>query len=598
MTPTHRSSPYRTHTCNQLNVDHVDQTVTLSGWVHRKRDHGGLIFIDLRDHFGITQCIISQDTQGFDVVEKTTLESVITVHGVVVKRAPETINTTMDTGHIEIDARTITVLSMADIIPFSINTYDDKNEDLRLKYRFLDLRRPDMHQAIVMRSAIISFIRKEMESRGFLDIQTPILSAPSPEGARDYVVPSRLHKGLFYALPQAPQQFKQLLMASGFDRYFQIAPCFRDEDSRADRSPGEFYQLDMEMAFVTQEDVWSVLEPVMINTFKKFASCPDKVSTDFPRIPYDQALVHFGSDKPDLRNPLRIEDMTHSMSISIFNDAIANGSVLRGLVVPGIAEKPGSFFKTLDAWAKDMGSKGLGYITHKNQELKGPLVKFCSPDTLDTIKTMVPDQGVIFFVCDEPKMATSFSGQLRTHLGNLLCLVDEKAFAFCWVVDFPMYEKNDQTGCIEFSHNPFSMPQGGYEALDQADPLDIKAFQYDLVCNGVELCSGAIRNHEPRTMEKAFAIAGHSKDDLYRRFGALIKAFNHGTPPHGGAAPGIDRMVMLLAGTPNIREVIAFPMNQKARDLMMDAPCTIESTHLKELGLSIVQAKKFDDNDN
>ena len=439
---------------------------------------------------------------------------------------------------------------------------------------------------------MIAFLREQMHQRDFLEIQTPILSAPSPEGARDYVVPSRLHHGEFYALPQAPQQFKQLLMASGFDRYFQIAPCFRDEDSRADRSPGEFYQLDMEMAFATQEDVWHILEPVMLDTFKAFAAYPDKVSSDFPRIPYEQSLVRYGSDKPDLRNPLVIQDLTHTLSISIFDESIQKGAVLRGIVTPNTAKKPRSFFKDLESWAQDRGSKGVGYISRTGDDLKGPLVKFCCDNSLKKIKNIIPDQGVLFFVCDQERNANTFSGHLRTYLGQDLDLIDPDSFAFCWITDFPMYEKDEDTGKIDFSHNPFSMPQGGYAALSSQDPLTIKAFQYDLVCNGVELSSGAIRNHDPKTMVKAFDIVGHTKDDLDKKFGALIRAFEYGTPPHGGSAPGIDRIVMLLAQTPNIREVIAFPMNQKARDLMMNAPCVIDNKHLSELYLSIVPRRK------
>lgn len=589
------ASTYRTHTCGQLRTNHVDQNVKLSGWIHRKRDHGGLIFVDLRDHFGVTQCVVDKEGCSFGVLEKASLESVISIQGKVLQRSTATYNPNMATGQIEVSVSSIQVLSFAKILPFSVNSNEDHNEDLRLTYRFLDLRRPDVHRNIVMRSQVISFLRDQMKKNGFLEMQTPILSAPSPEGARDYVVPSRLHHGEFYALPQAPQIFKQLLMTSGFDRYFQIAPCFRDEDSRADRSPGEFYQLDMEMAFATQEDVWNVLEPVMLNTFKTFAPMPDKVSSDFPRIPYAQSLITYGSDKPDLRNPLTIQDLTHTVNLSIFDDAIAKESVLRGIVTPDTAHKPRSFFKNLESWAQDMGSKGLGYIARTGNELKGPLVKFCSEKSIDHIKKILPDQGVLFFICDDVKAANSFAGHLRTHLGHTLDLIDHDAFAFCWVTDFPMYEQDPNTGKIDFSHNPFSMPQGGYEALTSQDPLTIKAFQYDLVCNGVELSSGAIRNHDPKTMIKAFDIAGYTQDDLEQKFGALIKAFEYGAPPHGGSAPGIDRMVMLLAQTPNIREVIAFPMNQKARDLMMNAPCPIAQNHLSELHLSILSRGKKSD---
>jgi aspartyl-tRNA synthetase len=495
----------------------------------------------------------------------------------------------MATGDIEITVETFKVLSRAQPLPLPVNTDTEYPEDIRLTYRFLDLRRPVMHQAMILRSHIIAFMREQMANQGFLEIQTPILTAPSPEGARDYVVPSRIYPGEFYALPQAPQQFKQLLMASGFDKYFQIAPCFRDESSRADRSPGEFYQLDLEMAFVTQEDVWNALEPVLQKTFEKFAPTAKVTQGPFPRITYAESMVTYGTDKPDLRNPLKIQDVTKKVQISIFQSTVEKGGVIRALVVPGAMAQSRKFFKDLEGWVVEKGAKGLGYISHGADGLQGPLVKFCDEPTWDYLKSLVPMDGVVFFVCDHIEPATALSGQLRTHLGQLLGLIETSAFALCWIVDFPMYERDLHTGQIVFSHNPFSMPQGEMRALMNEDPLDIKAYQYDIVCNGVELSSGAIRNHRPDVMYKAFEIAGYTKAHVDQQFGAMIKAFQYGVPPHGGSAPGIDRIVMLLAGTPNIREVIPFPLNQQARDLMMGAPSPLTPQRLEELHLRIAK---------
>lgn len=578
---------YRSHTCGQVMSDDVGQSVRVAGWVHRKRDHGSLLFLDVRDHYGLVQCVLEEGSPLFHRVQDITCESVVAVTGTVVARAPETVNAKLATGHVEIAVTDVQILSAAAALPMMVNDDGQAPEETRLTYRFLDLRRPSMHNNIILRSQVIAFLRQAMIDQGFLEIQTPILTATSPEGARDYVVPSRLYPGEFYALPQAPQQFKQLLMASGFDKYFQIAPCFRDEASRADRSPGEFYQLDFEMAFVEQEDVWNAIEPVLHATFCRFAPAGSCISPmPFARIPYATALEEYGSDKPDLRNPLRIKDLTGRINISIFDSATQAGAVLRGIVVPDLADRSRKFFQDLDQWAAERGAKGLGYVTHTSEGLKGPLVKFCDPETLSFLSQHIPVQGVMFFCCDQAYAAAAFMGALRTHLGHLLGLIDDKAFAFCWVTDFPMYERDEHTGQIIFSHNPFSMPQGGMDALMTQDPLTIKAYQYDIVCNGIELSSGAIRNHLPEVMEKAFAIAGYDASHVRREFGGMLRAFEYGAPPHGGSAPGIDRMVMLLAGTPNIREVIAFPLNQQARDLMMQAPSPLPPSRWQELHLS------------
>ncbi len=584
----HRTA-YRTHPCGMLRRDHVQEKVTISGWVHRKRDHGGLVFLDVRDHYGMVQCVLEEHHPQCLEASTIPVESVVQIHGVVMARSESTRNPGLDTGDVEIVVSTVTMLSKASPLPLPVNTDTEYPEDIRLTYRFLDLRRPVMHHAMVLRSQIIAFMRKMMEKQGFLEMQTPILTAPSPEGARDYVVPSRLYPGEFYALPQAPQQFKQLLMASGFDKYFQIAPCFRDESSRADRSPGEFYQLDMEMAFVTQEDVWGALEPVLQQTFETFAPDAKVTSGPFPRIPYAQAMIEYGTDKPDLRNPLKIKDLTSHVHISIFQSMVEKGGVIRALVVPGAMTQSRKFFKDLEGWIVEKGAKGLGYISHGAEGLQGPLVKFCDEATCAYLSQIIPIEGVVFFVCDLKDPATVLAGQLRTHLGQILNLIPENAIELCWIMDFPMYEKDAHTGEIIFSHNPFSMPQGEMNALLTQDPLEIKAYQYDIVCNGVELSSGAIRNHLPEVMYKAFEIAGYTKTQVDQQFGAMIKAFQYGVPPHGGSAPGIDRIVMLLAGTPNIREVIAFPLNQQARDLMMGAPSPMTSERLEELHLRVVK---------
>ena len=581
---------WRSHHTGNLVSATSGESVVVAGWLHRKRDHGGLIFLDIRDHYGIVQCVAEENHPQCHIFQSLSLETVVQIKGVVTERSQATCNPNLPTGHIEVSIQSLEVLSKAMPLPLPVNTDDDYPEDIRLHHRFLDLRRPSMHAQIVLRSHVITFLRQKMQEQGFLDIQTPILAAPSPEGARDYVVPSRLYPGEFYALPQAPQMFKQLLMASGFDRYFQIAPCFRDEASRRDRSPGEFYQLDFEMAFVNQEDVWQTIEPVLRDTFKHFAPWATVTEGPFPRIPYAQAMITYGTDKPDLRNPLLIEDWTARVEISVFQSLVSAGGVVRALVVPGAMAQSRKFFKDAEQWFVGQGSKGLGYISHDaEQGLTGPLVKFCDAQTLDFLRQKVPVQGVVFFVADKTDKANELAGKLRTYMGQQLNLIVDKAFEFCWIIDFPMYEKDPDTGTIMFSHNPFSMPQGEMEALCSQDPLTIKAYQYDIVCNGIELSSGAIRNHRPDIMYKAFEIAGYDKAHVDAQFGGMIRAFQYGAPPHGGSAPGIDRMVMLLAGTPNIREVIAFPLNQQARDVMMDAPQPLTPERLKELHLSVVR---------
>lgn len=584
---------YRTHSCGHLRQEHIGQQVILSGWIHRKRDHGSLLFFDLRDHYGLTQCLLEDSHPSFSLAQDLSLETVLSLKGRVVSRSPSTINAQLATGEVEVVIEDIEVLSRAEPLPMPVHTDLDYPEETRLTYRFLDLRRPHVHQAMVLRSQVIAFMRALMLEQGFLEIQTPILTATSPEGARDYVVPSRLYPGEFYALPQAPQQFKQLLMASGFDKYFQIAPCFRDEASRADRSPGEFYQLDMEMAFVSQEDVWQAIEPVLYKTFAHFAPQATITSPPFPRIPYAQALLEYGSDKPDLRNPLRIKDYTSTLCLPIFHASVGEGAVVRGIVVPPHDALSRRFLKDLTAWALEQGVEGLGYIHHAPElGIQGPLVKFCDENQQAFLQKEIPVGGYLFLNCAAPALAASFMGKVRTHLGTLLNLIEPDLFSFCWITDFPMYEQDEETGAIIFSHNPFSMPQGGMEALMTQDPLSIKAYQYDIVCNGIELSSGAIRNHLPEVMYKAFEIAGYSKEHVAEQFGALLKAFHYGVPPHGGSAPGVDRIVMLLAGTPNIREVIPFPLNQQARDLMMGAPCLLSASRLNELHLTIKESRK------
>jgi len=588
---------YRTHTCGELRAGDVGRTVRLSGWVHRKRDHGGLLFIDLRDHYGLTQCVFHAGSPALAAAEAVRLESVITVTGAVVAREPSAINPKLPTGEIEIAVQALTVQSAADTLPLQVNSDADYPEETRLRHRFLDLRRDKLHRNVLLRSRVIASIRRRMIAAGFTEFSTPILTASSPEGARDYLVPSRLHPGHFYALPQAPQQFKQLLMVAGFDRYFQIAPCFRDEDGRADRSPGEFYQLDLEMSFVTQEDVWAALEPVMHGVFTEFRPEARVTPPPFPRIPYDEALARYGTDKPDLRNPLVIEDVTgvfRGGGFAVFAGAIEKGAIVRGLRAPGAAAQPRSFFDKLNQWARDEGAPGLGYVVLAEGAARGPIAKFLDEARLAALRraTGALDGDAVFFVCDKRAAADRLAGKARTRLGEELGLIEADAFRFCWVTDFPMYERDEETGKIEFSHNPFSMPQGGLEALETKDPLTLKAYQYDIVCNGVELSSGAIRNHRPDIMYKAFAIAGYSREDVEARFGGMLNAFRYGAPPHGGSAPGIDRIVMLIAGESNIREVIAFPMNQQAQDLLMQAPAPVPPERLKELHIRVIDSDR------
>jgi aspartyl-tRNA synthetase len=592
------SSVYRTHTCGQLRPEHVGHQARLSGWVQRKRDHGNLLFIDLRDHHGVTQVVVDVASPVFKTAEAVRNESVVTVSGKVVARDKSTINRRLLTGEVELDAREMIVQSMAEPLPIPVYIENDTTpEELRLKYRFLDLRKDKLHRNIMLRSHVIASLRRRMIAQGFTEFQTPILTADSPEGARSYLVPSRLHPGKFYALPQAPQMFKQLLMVSGFDRYFQIAPCFRDEDARADRAPGEFYQLDFEMSFVTQEDVFAAIEPVLHGVFEEFASfgreTPHKVTAlPFPRIPYAEALLTYGTDKPDLRNPLRIFDVGEVFAGSefkVFAGIVAQGGVVRAIAAPKAAAQPRSFFDKLNSWAQGEGKPGLGYIVLEGGAGKGPIAKFVTGERLARLKALTgaDDGDAIFFVADKPDAAWKFAGQARTRIGQDLAMVAENEFAFCWIVDFPMFEYDENAKKIDFSHNPFSMPQGGLEALESQDPLSIKAWQYDIVCNGIELCSGAIRNHKPDIMYKAFGIAGYSREEIEHRFAGMLNAFRYGAPPHGGAAPGVDRIVMLLAEEPNIREVIAFPMNQQAVDLMMEAPTEAAPERLRELHLAL-----------
>ena len=588
---------YRTHTCGELRAGDVGRAVRLSGWVHRKRDHGGLLFIDLRDHYGLTQCVFHAGSPALAAAEAVRLESVITVTGSVVAREASAINPRLATGEIEVAVQELVVQSASDTLPLQVNSDAEFPEETRLRYRFLDLRREALHRNVVLRSRVIASIRRRMIDAGFTEFSTPILTASSPEGARDYLVPSRLHPGQFYALPQAPQQFKQLLMVAGFDRYFQIAPCFRDEDGRADRSPGEFYQLDLEMSFVTQEDVWAAIEPIMHGVFAEFRPDAKVTPPPFPRIPYGEALARYGSDKPDLRNPLVIEDVTEVFrggGFAVFAGAIERGAIVRGLRAPGAAAQPRSFFDKLNQWARDEGAPGLGYVVLADNAARGPIAKFLDEGRLAVLRsaTGAVDGDAVFFVCDKRAAADRLAGKARTRLGDELGLLEKDAFRFCWVIDFPMYERDEETGKIEFSHNPFSMPQGGLQALETQDPLTIKAYQYDIVCNGVELSSGAIRNHRPDIMFKAFAIAGYSREDVETRFGGMLNAFRYGAPPHGGSAPGIDRIVMLIAAESNIREVIAFPMNQQAQDLLMQAPAPVPPERLKELHLRVVEPEK------
>ena len=585
---------YRTHNCSELSENEIDKIVVLSGWLHRKRDHGNLLFVDLRDHYGMTQCVIENNNKFFPILEKSKPESVLKISGKVVKRSSGTENLDLKTGKIEIYIKTVEVLSNAKELPMPVFGEQDYPEDIRLKYRFLDLRRDEMHKNIILRSKVISFIRSEMIKLGFLEYQTPILTSSSPEGARDFLVPSRLNPGKFYALPQAPQQFKQLIMVSGFDKYFQIAPCFRDEDARADRSPGEFYQLDLEMSFVEQEDVFNVVEKLMINLFKKFSS-KKILDEKFPRIPYRESMEKYGTDKPDLRNPLIIQDVTELFSredvkFDIFKKLVKKGSIVRALVTKNTKDKPRSFFDNVDKWAKEQGASGLAYLTlEKDSEIKakGPVGKFFSEDSLKQImKDCNAEIGdSIFFACGKEKEIEKILCLARNKIAQDLNIINKDIYAFCWIVDYPMYEFDENSKKIIFSHNPFSMPQGKINELNYDKPLNIKAYQYDIVCNGVELSSGAIRNHIPELMYKLFSLAGYTKNDVNKKFSGMINALSYGAPPHGGIAPGIDRIVMLLAEKENIREVTLFPMNQNAQDLMMQAPSEVDENQLKELGI-------------
>ena len=591
---------YRTHDCAQLRKAEVGETVRLSGWIHRKRDHGNLLFIDLRDHYGITQVVTDSDAPAFAALDKARVESVLTVTGTVVARSAETVNAGLPTGEVEVRANEVIVQSAANELPMPVAGEQEYPEEIRLKYRYLDLRRERLHANIMLRSNVIASLRQRMVAQGFTEFQTPILTASSPEGARDYLVPSRVHPGKFYALPQAPQMFKQLLMVAGFDKYFQIAPCFRDEDARADRSPGEFYQLDFEMSFVTQEDVFQAIEPVLAGVFEEFSG--DKSVTpagEFPRIPYAQAMLKYGSDKPDLRNPIVISDVGDHFKGSgfgLFDKIVSSGGVVRAIPAPGTAEKSRKFFDEMNDWARGEGYAGLGYVTRKGGVFGGPIAKNHGEEGMHAIYAELDlgDDDGLFFAAGKPGEAAKLAGAARTRVGEKLELIEQGAFKFCWIVDFPMFEYDEDAKKVDFSHNPFSMPQGEMEALETMDPLDILAWQYDIVCNGVELSSGAIRNHRPDIMYKAFEIAGYSQADVDANFSGMINAFKFGAPPHGGSAPGVDRIVMLLADEPNIREVVVFPMNQKAEDLMMQAPAPVSDRQLKELGLRIVDGPKAD----
>ncbi len=589
---------YRTHTCGDLRAADAAKNVRLSGWIHRKRDHGGLMFVDLRDHYGLTQIVLSPETPGFDLVERLRAESVIRIDGEVVARTPETVNPNLPTGEIEVRARTVELLSEAAELPVPVFGEPDYPEELRLKYRYLDLRRETLHKNIVLRSKVIASLRRRMIDQGFTEFQTPILTASSPEGARDFLVPSRLHPGQFYALPQAPQQFKQLLMVSGFDRYFQIAPCFRDEAARADRSPGEFYQLDMEMSFVTQGDVFAAIEPVMQGVFEEFADGKTVTSAPFPRIPYREAVAKYGSDKPDLRNPIVMGDVSEHFrgsGFKVFASIVENPkAAIWAIPAPGGGSR--AFCDRMNDWAKGEGQPGLAYIFWREGEdgAAGPVAKNIGPERTEAIRTQLGLKvgDAVFFAAGEPDAFYKFAGLARTKVGTDLGLVEEGQFKFCWIVDFPMYEWNEDDKKVDFSHNPFSMPQGGLEALNGKDPLDILAYQYDIVCNGIELSSGAIRNHLPEIMMRAFEIAGYDAQTVETQFAGMLNAFRYGAPPHGGIAPGVDRIVMLLAGTTAIRDIIAFPFNQQAQDLMMNAPSEVTEKQLKELHIRVVKPIK------
>jgi len=579
---------YRTHKCDELRHDNVKDVVKLSGWVHRKRDHGQLIFIDLRDHYGLTQVVVDSSNDNFSIIENLTLESVITITGIVVERSSDTINKNLPTGDIEVNLTELEIISKSNALPLQVNSDEDYGEETRLKFRYLDLRRNRPHSNIILRSNIIQTIRNKMLELGFIEFQTPILTASSPEGARDFLVPSRLNKGKFYALPQAPQQFKQLIMVSGFDKYFQIAPCFRDEDSRADRSPGEFYQLDLEMSYVDQEDVFDAVEPVIREVFTKFSN--KTIDEVFPKITYKDSMLKYGNDKPDLRFDLEIQDVTEvftNSGFSIFANSIEKGSVVRAIPGPECGSR--SVADRMNSWAQSEGAPGMGYIIYSESTAKGPVANALGIEKALSMRDLfnLKDGDALFFSCAKENDAASLAGKARVKIATDKKLIKENIFKFCWIVDYPMFEKDENTGNIEFSHNPFSMPQGGMDALLNKDPLDILAYQYDLVCNGIELSSGAIRNHVPDIMYKAFEIAGHKPDVVDNKFPGLINAFKFGAPPHGGIAPGIDRIVMLLADEPNIREVILFPMTGKAEDLMMNAPNDINEVQLKELGIKL-----------
>ncbi|WP_068077798.1 aspartate--tRNA ligase [Novosphingobium lentum] len=590
--------PYRTHTCAALRIADVGSVVRLSGWVHRKRDHGGLLFVDLRDHYGLTQVVVDTDSPAFAQLERLRVESVVTITGKVVARTADTVNSSLPTGAIELRAADVVLRSAAEELPMPVAGEQEYPEDIRLKYRYLDLRREKVHANMMLRSQVIASLRRRMVDQGFTEFQTPILTASSPEGARDYLVPSRVHPGKFYALPQAPQMFKQLLMVAGFDRYFQIAPCFRDEDARADRSPGEFYQLDFEMSFVTQDDVFNAIEPVLGGVFEEFANGKSvTASGSFPRIPYAESMLKYGNDKPDLRNPIEISDVTEHFKGSgfgLFDRIASEGGRVRAIPAPGAGKLSRKFFDEMNEWARGEGHAGLGYINIKEGVPAGPIAKNHGPE--ETAKLVAalglgPDDGV-FFAAGKELQAAKLAGLARTRVGEQLKLIEQGCFKFCWIVDFPMFEYDEDAKKIDFSHNPFSMPQGELEALETMDPLQIKAWQYDIVCNGVELSSGAIRNHRPDIMYKAFEIAGYSREDVDTNFAGMINAFKFGAPPHGGSAPGVDRIVMLLADEPNIREVVVFPMNQKAEDLLMGAPGNVSLKQLRELHIRLVEPSK------
>ena len=588
---------FRTHNCGDLTVTDINSEVKISGWLNKKRDHGGLLFLDIRDFYGITQCVIDCEHENFHEIEGIKLESVVSVSGKVVERKEDTINKNISTGQIEIKVNKIDILNESEIIPFQVAVQDDAPEELRLKYRYLDLRRKNMRDNLILRSEIISFLRDRMRGEGFFEIQTPILSASSPEGARDFVVPSRLHAGKFYALPQAPQIFKQLLMVSGVDKYFQIAPCFRDEDARADRSPGEFYQLDFEMAFVEQSDIFKTIEPILFDLFNKFSSNMEVSKVPFEIIPYAKAISEFGTDKPDLRNPLRVVDISdcfENSGFKIFEENLKKGQVVKGIVVKNSSDRPRSWFDKMNNWAKEQGQKGLGYIIYENDSAKGPIANNLKDENFKMIrdKIVINNGDSIFFISDKINEANLFASKVRDKLCEEFKLRKQNSFEFCWIVDYPMYEINKETNKIDFSHNPFSMPQGGMDSLINKAPLDILAWQFDIVCNGIELSSGAIRNHKNEIMVKAFEIAGYDTHKLREQFGGLFEAFKFGAPPHGGSAPGIDRIVMLLADVINLREIVAFPLNQQADDLLLGAPNYIDNKHLKELNIKTIDWEK------